>query len=72
MPANPALQVFPGRGMTCVLDKVKSLCEMQPTQKDHEAAPALDDCQAACANIARAERHRDPSAGSGPAASNRR
>jgi hypothetical protein len=45
MLASPALQVFPGHGMTCVFDARKALCETLG-HDDARRTPALDDCRA--------------------------
>jgi len=55
MIANPALQVFPGHGVTCVFDARKALCEA-PRQGDIRRTPTLSDCRSTCGNIARTDR----------------
>lgn len=54
MMSNPDLQVFPGHGMTCVMDRRVALCELQGSP-DSRRTPTLDDCRPACANIARTD-----------------
>jgi integrase len=54
--ANPALQVFPGHGMTCVFDARTARCQMSPAPDDARRTPAVDDCRPGCANIARTDR----------------
>jgi integrase len=55
--ANPALQVFPAKGMTCVFDPAKAKCRLKPTGDDDHRTPDLDDCQPGCQNIARTDRN---------------
>jgi hypothetical protein len=58
--ANPALQVFPGRGVTCVFDSRTAACELPPASSGSaRRTPALDDCRPHCANIARTDRDID-------------
>ncbi|MCH6472435.1 hypothetical protein [Sinomonas terrae] len=47
---DPVLQVFPGRGVHCVFDRLKALC----VRKDAEA-PHLAGCRSSCQNIARTD-----------------
>lgn len=53
---TPDLQVFHGRAMTCVFDRTKSLCELRAWGDDPRRTPDLEDCYAACQNIARTDR----------------
>lgn len=55
--ANPALQIYPGKGMTCVFDASKALCQMRGADTtDDRRTPDLDDCRPNCRNIARTDR----------------
>jgi hypothetical protein len=55
--ANPALQIYPGKGMTCVFDPTQALCQMRGTATgDDRRTPDLDDCRPGCRNIARTDR----------------
>jgi integrase len=56
MLANPLLQIYPGRAMTCVLDPAKALCQLHRDQDDARRTPDLDDCRPNCRNIARTDR----------------
>jgi hypothetical protein len=47
---DPALQVYPGRGMHCVFDSSKSLCTTHG-----ESEPHLGQCRSGCSNIARTD-----------------
>ncbi|MEU7862067.1 hypothetical protein [Nonomuraea sp. NPDC049141] len=54
--ANPALQIYPGKGMTCVFDPTQALCQMRGTDTgDDRRTPDLDDCRPGCRNIARTD-----------------
>jgi hypothetical protein len=54
--ANPALQIFPAKGMTCVFDPAKAKCRLRPAgDDDARRTPDLDDCQPGCQNIARTD-----------------
>jgi integrase len=53
--ANPDLQIFPGKGMTCVLDPAKAACRLADDERGTRATPDLDDCKPHCANIARTD-----------------
>jgi hypothetical protein len=53
--ANPALQIYPGTGMTCVFDPSKAKCRLT-SQDDTRRTPDLTDCQPGCQNIARTDR----------------
>jgi hypothetical protein len=58
--ANPSLQIYPGKGMTCVFDPARALCQMHGSETgDHRRTPDLDDCRPACRNIARTDRDID-------------
>jgi integrase len=52
--AEPALQVFPGRGMHCVFNQTTALCQLRHDD-DHRVTPDLDDCRPRCPNIARTD-----------------
>jgi hypothetical protein len=57
MLANPALQIYPGKGMTCVFDQSKALCQLRAgSDHDDRHTPDLDDCRPSCRNIARTDR----------------
>jgi hypothetical protein len=49
--ANPLLQIFPGRAMTCVLDPNKALCQLFGDD-DPRRTPDQDDCRPQCKNLA--------------------
>jgi integrase len=53
--ANPALQLFPARGMTCVFDPAQAKCRLKPAGDDTHRTPDLDDCRPGCQNIARTD-----------------
>jgi integrase len=57
--ANPDLQIFPGKGMTCVLDPAKAACRLAGDEHGTRTTPDLDDCKPHCANIARTDRDID-------------
>ncbi len=57
--ANPDLQIFPGKGMTCVLDPAKAACRLTGDEHGTRTTPDLDDCKPHCANIARTDRDID-------------
>ncbi len=54
---NPLLQIFPGRGMTCVFDPAKALCQLRPAEDDVRRTPDQDDCRPTCQNIAYTDRN---------------
>ena len=54
--ANPLLQIYPGRGMTCVFDPAKALCQLHPAENDVRRTPDQDDCKPTCQNIAYTDR----------------
>jgi integrase len=54
--ANPELQIFPGNGMTCVLDPQRAACKLSSDEKSQQRTPDLDDCRPNCVNIARTDR----------------
>lgn len=56
MLANPLLQIFPGRAMTCVFDRNKALCQTQSAEGDPRITPDQDDCRRECRNIAFTDR----------------
>lgn len=53
--ANPSLQIYPGRGMTCVFDAASALCDASPSVDDARTTPDIDDCRSSCRNIARTD-----------------
>lgn len=53
---NPDVQIYPGIGMTCVLDPQRAACRIQRDQNDTRRTPDLSDCRPNCANIARTDR----------------
>lgn len=54
--ANPALQIYPGTGMTCVFDPAKAKCHLAKGDEDNRRTPDLGDCRPGCQNIARTDR----------------
>lgn len=54
--ANPLLQIYPGRAMTCVFDPAKALCQLHSTGSDVRRTPDQDDCRPNCQNIAYTDR----------------
>jgi hypothetical protein len=56
--ANPALQIYHGKGMTCVFDPSRALCQLGSSASGagDRRTPDLDDCQPSCRNIARTDR----------------
>ncbi|WP_404870012.1 hypothetical protein ACI1MP_31045 [Kitasatospora griseola] len=54
--ANPLLQIYPGRAMTCVHDAAKALCRVFTTQGSTRQTPDQDDCRPTCQNIAYTDR----------------
>lgn len=54
--ANPALQIYPGTGMTCVFDPAKAKCHLGTGDDDTRRTPDLSDCRPGCQNIARTDR----------------
>ena len=59
MLANPELQIFPGKGMTCVLDPAKAACRLTGDDHGTRRTPDITDCRPTCANIARTDRDID-------------
>ena len=59
MLANPLLQIFPGRAMTCVFDQTKALCQTRASEGDVRRTPDQDDCRPNCQNIAYTDRDID-------------
>jgi integrase len=57
--ANPTLQLYPAKGMTCVFDPAKAKCRLKPVGTDARRTPDLTDCQPGCQNIARTDRDID-------------
>lgn len=56
MLANPLLQIFPGKGITCVFDQSKALCQTRSAEADPRVTPDQDDCRPSCRNIAYTDR----------------
>ncbi|MFF7845378.1 hypothetical protein ACFZC6_42580 [Streptomyces ossamyceticus] len=56
MLTNPDLQIFPGKGMTCVLDPKRAACRLRSEEDGTRRTPDLDDCRPNCVNIARTDR----------------
>ncbi|MGW5851810.1 hypothetical protein ACWFQ8_28355 [Streptomyces sp. NPDC055254] len=56
MLANPDLQIFLGKGMTCVLDPKRAACRLRSEEDGARRTPDLDDCRPNCVNIARTDR----------------
>jgi len=56
MLADPGLQIFPGTGMTCVLDPAKAACRLAGDDSGTRRTPDIGNCQPHCANIARTDR----------------
>jgi integrase len=56
MLADPGLQIFPGTGMTCVLDPAKAACRLTGDDSGTRRTPDIGNCQPSCANIARTDR----------------
>ena len=54
--ANPLLQIYPGRAMTCVFDPAKALCQQQRAAENSGATPDLGDCRSTCQNLAYTDR----------------
>jgi hypothetical protein len=54
--ANPDLQIFTGKGMTCVLDPARAACRVATDERGTRRTPDIDDCRPSCANIARTDR----------------
>ena len=50
MLANPLLQIFPGRAMTCVFDQTKALCQVRSAEGNPRVTPDQDDCRRDCHN----------------------
>ncbi|MFJ4971120.1 hypothetical protein [Streptomyces sp. NPDC088755] len=56
---NPDLQIFPGKGMTCVLDPARAACRLSTDERSSRRTPDIDDCRPSCVNIARTDRDID-------------
>jgi integrase len=56
MLANPQLQIYPVRAMTCVFDQTKALCQIRRAEGDVRVTPDQDDCRTNCQNIAYTDR----------------
>jgi hypothetical protein len=54
--ANPDLQIFTGKGMTCVRDPARAACRVATDERGARRTPDIDDCRPSCANIARTDR----------------
>lgn len=59
MLTNPDLQIFPGQGMTCVLDPARAACRLSADERSSRHTPDIDDCKPSCVNIARTDRDID-------------
>lgn len=57
--ANPLLQIYPGKAMTCVFDQSKALCQVRVAEGDVRTTPDQDDCRTNCGNIAYTDRNID-------------
>jgi integrase len=57
--ANPDMQIYPGDGMTCVLDPNKAACRLTRDESGHRQTPDLDNCRPHCGNIARTDTDTD-------------
>ncbi|WP_433206674.1 hypothetical protein ACQP1G_20490 [Nocardia sp. CA-107356] len=53
---NPLLQIFHGKGMTCVFDPKQAACLLRGEAQDPLTTPDTDDCRPRCQNIARTDR----------------
>ena len=53
---NPALQIYPGEAMTCVLDPRRAACRLASDDTRTRVTPDLSDCRPNCVNIARTDR----------------
>jgi integrase len=54
--ANPDLQIYTGKGMTCVFDPARAACRTTGDERGLRRTPDIDDCRPNCANIARTDR----------------
>lgn len=57
--ANPLLQIYPGKAMTCAFDPAKALCQMRSDHTSTRQTPDQDDCRPNCRNIAYTDRDID-------------
>ncbi|WP_409239360.1 hypothetical protein [Streptomyces sp. PA5.6] len=57
--ANPSLQIYPGKGMTCVFAAPTAHCELEPSLDDARVTPDTEGCHPACGNICRTEENID-------------
>ncbi|WP_030237196.1 hypothetical protein [Streptomyces sp. NRRL S-350] len=53
--ANASLQIYSGRGMTCVFTAPTARCELNPSLDDARVTPDTEGCHPACVNICRTE-----------------
>lgn len=53
MLANPDLQIFPGKGMTCVLDPMRAACRLRSEEDSTRRTADLDDCRPNCVSTSR-------------------
>ncbi|TFC17150.1 hypothetical protein [Cryobacterium sp. MDB2-10] len=53
--AYPAIQVFQGRGMHCVMNVATAACLTTPGGRTEVLTPDIDDCRPRCTNIARTD-----------------
>jgi hypothetical protein len=55
--ANPDLQIYTGKGMTCVFDPARAACRTTGDERGlRRRTPDIDDCRPNCVNIARTDR----------------
>ncbi len=59
MLANPTLQIYPGRAVTCVFDPAKALCQLRRADDEPRETPDVDDCRTDCQNRAYTDRDID-------------
>ncbi|MCC3655744.1 hypothetical protein LIX60_30660 [Streptomyces sp. S07_1.15] len=57
--ANASLQIYPGKGMTCVFAAATARCELEPSLDDARVTPDTEGCHPACGNICRTEENID-------------
>ncbi|QMU80588.1 hypothetical protein GXW83_27320 [Streptacidiphilus sp. PB12-B1b] len=53
--ANPSLQIYHGKGMTCVFTAATARCELEPSLDDARVTPDTEGCHPACGNLCRTE-----------------
>ena len=57
--ANPLMQIYPGKAMTCAFDPAKALCQTRSDHTSTRRTPDQDDCRPTCRNIAFTDRDID-------------